>query len=103
METEEIEKIEIDIDDEAINMMMSGVLLKFGYYDIKNKTQEERKEILNNALKELDPITIFRRINAMYVIERDHDKELGERLKEDRDYIKTTKEYANRATPNVAS
>lgn len=40
------------------------------------------------ALKELDPLQTFRRINALYVL-NEKDQEMAEIFRQDRDYIKT--------------
>jgi len=75
-----------------------GVLGKYGYKDLKNKTDRERHASLNRALKDIKPLPLFRRVNALYVVNKNQDPGLAKKLKEDRDYIKSTTAYKYRGT-----
>ena len=79
--------------------LVPGVLEGYGYYGIKNLTQGQRRKALNRALDDgFEPLSLFRRINALYVLNKNQDPGIAELFKKDRDYVKTTKAYAERKT-----
>jgi len=73
-----------------------GDLKNFGYKNIKTLTINERQRALDKALKKTKPLSLFRKINALYVLNENKDPLLAKKFKDDRDYIKTTNEYKNR-------
>lgn len=73
-----------------------GDLEKFGYDDVKNLTKSQRQSALKKALKKIKPLSLFRKINALYVLNENKDPKLAKIFKDDRDFIKTTPEYKNR-------
>jgi hypothetical protein len=74
-----------------------GVLGKYGYKNIKQKTIKQRRASLGRALTDgIKPLPLFRRVNALYVLNKNQDPILASKLKKDRDYIKTTISYKNR-------
>ncbi len=79
--------------------LVPGVLEKYGYHGIKSVTRAQRRNALDNALKKgFDPLSLFRRINALYVLNKNQNPDVAKLFKKDRDYIKTTNAYANRET-----
>jgi hypothetical protein len=77
-------------------VLEKGTLSKFGYHDVKNISQQTRRAALNKALNKLPPLTVFRKINALKVLNKNVDKELAQMFQSDIDWIKNTKQYANR-------
>lgn len=75
-----------------------GVLKKYGYTDIHDLTTEERHDALDKALKEIEPLPLLRRVNALYVLNKNKDPELAEKFHEDVEYIRETPTYQNRPT-----
>jgi hypothetical protein len=74
-----------------------NVLGKFNYHDISHKTDNQRHRALNRALANgLKPLSVFRRLNALYVLNKNQNPDLAKKLKADRDFVKDTKEYKNR-------
>jgi hypothetical protein len=63
------------------------------FFDIKNKTQEQRRDAIHRYFKETSPLKLFRKINVSYVLCIDTDPDLAKIYKEDLDYIKSIKEY----------
>lgn len=77
-----------------------GVLHKYGYENVKDKTTRERRIALNKALANgIKPLSLFRRINALYVLNKNQDPKLAMIFKKDRDFIKTTSAYKKREKP----
>lgn len=75
------------------------VLKKFGYEKVKQMTELQRHRSLKRALKGgIKPLPLFRRINALYVLNKNQDPALAKLFRKDRDYVKTTNEYKNRDT-----
>lgn len=76
--------------------IQKNVLGNLGYKDIKNKTADSRRKALKKAIKKYKPLSVFREVNAIYVLNKNTNPELAKKLKCDRDWIKTQKEYINR-------
>lgn len=80
------------------------VLKPYGYENVKNLSVTKRHRALNRALKDgIKPLPLFRRINALYVLNEYQDPEVAKIFKSDRDWIKTTHEYMNRPTARSKS
>jgi len=72
----------------GIGKLKEGQLAKFGYTDVVHKTTEVRRAALDKAVKEFGPLSVFRKLNAVYVYTRKSAKESSKIFKEDRDWIK---------------
>jgi len=66
--------------------LKKGVFSKHGYKDIKSIPLKKRNKVLDKLVKELGPLDVFRRLNALYIINR--SKPAGKVLKRDRNYVK---------------
>jgi hypothetical protein len=73
----------------GIGKLKEGQLAKFGYSDVVHKTVEARRAALDNAVKEFGPLSVFRKLNAVYVYGRRSAKESSKIFKEDRDWVKS--------------
>ena len=78
--------------------LIPGVLEKYGYHGIKDLTQRQRHGALNRALSDIRPLSLFRRLNALYVLNKNQDPGVAGLFRKDRDYVKTTRAYATRDT-----
>ncbi len=76
-----------------------GVLAKYGYENVKSLSAATRHTALDKALKAgIKPLPLFRRINALYVLNERKDPHLAGIFRADRAYVKSTPEYARRPT-----
>ena len=73
----------------GIGKLKEGQLAKFGYTDVVHKTTEVRRAALDKAVKEFSPLSVFRKLNAVYVYTRKSAKESSKIFKEDRDWVKS--------------
>ncbi len=79
----------------------SNVLGKYGYKNVKHMPSNERHRALDRALNDgRNPLSLFRRINALYVLNKNQDPKFATILQDDKDYIRTTNAYQNRSTRN---
>jgi len=72
----------------GIGKLKEGQLAKFGYSDVVHKTVEVRRAALDKAVKEFGALSVFRKLNAVYVYGRRSAKESSKIFKEDRDWVK---------------
>ena len=72
----------------GIGKLKEGQLAKFGYVNVVHKTTEVRRAALDKAVKEFGALSVFRKLNAVYVYGRRSAKESSKIFKEDRDWIK---------------
>lgn len=68
-----------------------GTLSKFGY-SMKN-TQVKRHISLKKAIKSIKPLAIYRRLIALYILNKNRQPDNAKIFKNDAEWIKTTKEY----------
>jgi len=81
-----------------ITIIEKDVLGKFGYDDVKTLSPSERRRALRKAIKEIKPLSVYRRLVALSTLNKGKDKVLSNILKEDSEWIKTQTEYvADRA------
>lgn len=79
-------------------VLEKNVLGKYGYDKVSTLSSTKRHEALKKALKRIKPLPLFRRLNALYVVNKNTNKNLARIFAEDRDWIKTRPEYQNRTT-----
>lgn len=76
-----------------------GTLEKYGYTNLHSKTSQQRHKALDSAIKDgVKPLPLLRRVNALYVLNKNKDPELAKKLHSDVAYIRNTKAYQNRET-----
>ena len=73
-----------------------NVLGKYGYH-VKNTKLKERRKALSKAIKYLDPLSVSRRLNALYVLNKNTNPELAMRFRRDSKWIKKTDKYLSRS------
>lgn len=75
-------------------ILNTGDLTKYGYHS--RKTKEERHKSLIRALRHIKPLSLFRKLNVLYVLNKNKNPKLANKFKNDADWVKTTKQYLNR-------
>lgn len=81
-----------------------GVLGRYGYEDVKHLSTSERHDALDRALADgIEPLPLLRRVNALYVLNKNKDPELAAKFRSDVGYIRSTPEYQNRPTARESS
>jgi hypothetical protein len=75
-----MKKVIIIIDKDVLN--------KYGYENIKNISVNKRHIALKKALKELKPLSVYRRLIAIATLNKNKDNKLFNILREDADWIK---------------
>ncbi len=74
----------------GIGTLKKGLLAKFGYSDITNKSDQVRHASLNKAVKAYGPLSVFRKLNAAYVYTKNTSPASSKIFLKDRDWIKKT-------------
>lgn len=75
-----------------------GDLKPFGYHDVAKMTKSARQTALKKALAHIKPLPLYRKLNALYVVNENKNPSLARIFKDDSNWVKTTKEYMNRPT-----
>lgn len=83
--------------------LQKDVLGQYGYENVQEKTELQRHRALSKALEDIPALELFRRLNALSVLNKDQNPNLSKLFKSDANYIKTTKEYLNRPTARKSS
>lgn len=79
-------------------VLEKGVLGKYGYHGVANLSKEERHDALEQALEDIEPLPLFRRVNALFVLNKNTNPGLAKKYRDDAAWIKTTRKYLNRPT-----
>ena len=53
-----------------IGTLKKGLLTKFGYQNVTQLSLEQRHEALKKAIRAYGPLSVFRKLNAVYVYNR---------------------------------
>lgn len=84
--------------------LAKDVLKEYGYENVKTMTEIKRHKALKKALHDgIKPLPLFRRLNALYTVNKNQNPAIAELFRADRNYIKTTNEYKNRDTARPKS
>jgi hypothetical protein len=72
-----------------------GTLTKYGYHaDI---SENDRRQALSRALADgLKPLSLYRKINALYILNKNQNRALAKLYRQDAKWIKDTPEYMAR-------
>lgn len=84
-------------------VVRKGALEKFGYDNVKKLSAVQRHKALNEALKKIDPLSVYRKVNALYVFNKDKHPTEAALFEADKNYIKSTKAYQSRSTSKKSS
>jgi hypothetical protein len=75
-------------------VLEKGTLTKFGYHT--HNSEKERHEALKKAVKKVRPLSVYRKLNALYVLNKNKNPTIAKMYRKDADWVKTTNEYMNR-------
>ncbi|AYV81829.1 MAG: hypothetical protein Harvfovirus66_10 [Harvfovirus sp.] len=79
--------------------LQRGVLGQYGYKNVDNLSTQQRHKALDKALDSgVKPLPLLRRVNALYVLNKNKDPSLAKKFQADVDYIRKTRAYQNRST-----
>ena len=76
-------------------VLEKGTLTQYGYH--ANLTEEDRHNALKKALVTIKPLSVYRKLNALYVLNKNKDASLANLYRKDADWVRTTPEYAHRS------
>lgn len=76
-------------------VLEKGTLTQYGYH--ANLTEEERHKALKKALVDIKPLSVYRKLNALYVLNKNKDASLANLYRKDADWVQTTPEYTHRS------
>jgi hypothetical protein len=76
-------------------VLEKGALIKYGYHaDI---SENDRHQALSRALADgLKPLSLYRKLNALYVLNKNQNRALAKLYRKDANWIKDTPEYMAR-------
>jgi hypothetical protein len=74
--------------EKLIVIMEKDVLGKYGYDDVKNTSATKRHTALKKALKELKPLSVYRRLIAIATLNKNKDSEVHDILRADAEWVK---------------
>lgn len=66
--------------------LRKGTLRQFGYSTDKSKT--DRRKAINKAMKKDGELSVFRKLNALYVLTRNTNPRVSKIFYKDRNYVK---------------
>lgn len=81
-------------DDEIKIAIKKGLFKNYGYENINDLTKIHRHRSIKKVLKKTNPLSVYRRMLAL--INLNKDEKLNKILKDDKDWIKSQKEYLER-------
>jgi hypothetical protein len=73
----------------GIGKLRHGLLAKFGYSHVSSLSQTQRHVALEKAVKAYGPLSVFRKLNAVYVYSKKTAPSSSKIFKADRDWIGT--------------
>lgn len=79
---------------EQLFILERGTLGKYGYKSTLSDSQ--RRRTLKRALQTLPALTVYRKLNAIALVNRNRNPTLSNLFKEDAEWVKTTNEYQQR-------
>jgi hypothetical protein len=71
-----------------IGPLKQGTLEQFGYENVMAMSKEDRYDALSKAVKKLGWLPVFRKLNAVAVLNRNTNPKLSDRFFKDRDWVK---------------
>jgi len=72
----------------GIGTLKKGLLIKFGYQNVTQLSLQERHEALTKAIRAYGPLSVFRKLNAVYVYNRKTNPSHSRIFKIDRDWTR---------------
>jgi Family of unknown function (DUF5771) len=75
-------------------VLQKGTLTQYGYHADKDKLG--RHDALERALTHMKPLSVYRKLNALYVLNKNKNPKMADLFRGDADWVKTRPEYMNR-------
>lgn len=69
-------------------VLEKGALTKYGYH--ANLTEEERHSALKKALIHIKPLSVYRKLNALYVLNNNKNKSLAQLYRNDANFVRAS-------------
>lgn len=69
--------------------LTKGSLGMYGYKDVSTKTSIQRRGYLAKALKHEDALPVFRKLNALYVVNKNRNPSLAAIFESDRNWVQS--------------
>ena len=82
------------IKGKQLFVLQKGELTKYNYH--ANNNQNQRHESLRMAINSMNPLSVYRKLVALYVLNKNKNPVLANLYKNDSEWVKTTPEYVNR-------
>lgn len=79
---------QVEHQEYGIGPLKKGELSRFGYSSAKPVSQRDKS--LDKAVNEYGSTSVFRKLNALYVYNKNRSPKMSTLFKKDRDYIKKT-------------
>ena len=76
-----------------ITILSNGSLKKYGYYNITNLSTTQRHDALTKAISNIKPISVFRKIMALAIFNKNTNPKFHNLLVKDANWIKTQPQY----------
>ena len=71
-----------------IGTLKKGLLIKFGYQNVTQLSEQQRHEALKKAIRAYGALSVFRKLNAVYVYNRKTNPSHSRIFKTDRDWVR---------------
>ena len=75
-------------------VLKKGILTNYGYH--ADLTEPVRRQALQRAFATVTPLSLYRKLNAVYVLNKNRDKKRALIFRSDANWVKTTSEYVRR-------
>jgi len=70
--------------------LRKGEMSKYGYVGVKELSRKGRRAALAKAVTSLGSLSVWKKINVLYVFFKNTDPELSDKFNEDKNWIKNT-------------
>jgi len=68
--------------------LTKGSLGDYGYHNVQDMLVRERHHALSRALRHEDPLAVFRKLNALYVLNKNYNHKLSKLFNSDKEWVK---------------
>lgn len=69
-------------------VLRKGTLSKYGYSDVQELSKTERYHALKKALQHLDPLVVFRKLNALYILNKNRNPYVAKIFRDDSHWVR---------------
>lgn len=79
-------------------VLEKGTLGKYGYHNVESMTEVQRHRALHKAMGDMPSLSVYRKLNAVYVVNKSLNPNVAQIFKNDAEWVKSTTEYKHRPT-----